>query len=503
MKARYSGSPHKGMSTVEILVATAILTLTLTAIILVVFGNQSLALDTQTNIEALAKAESKLEIARALGKEDFAALDDLSVVTEDIYETSLEVERRAQCQKQATSYVSWGYGGKEFTTSLTTLITDVSIALALGGDCDPTPPGDWDNPHTAVSLGFGGDGATDIDVYDGHVYITSNPSSPNKEDLYIYEFDDSDPDDLKLAERSKTDIGVGLNGIEVIRDQSTGTLYAYVLEDDNTNQLKVFDVTDPASPVSTGSFTLPNMNHTCSPASKPCLAGISVYAYDGLLYVGTDYIPNLALPETENNELHVYDLSDPAVPAWVGSENVNHNVYSIAAADEYIYVALSGAGDSIRSYDISTPSDPVLGDGFDPTGDEYATALYLLDHTLYVGRERVNQVSEQDFYILNVEDPTDIQEVGAENLDLNPNSMIKGLVVKDDLVFVAIDDPTLAFKILNISNPLDIRDHTVCSSLNLSENPAAIDMCEDYVFTANRSNDELRVLTDQTTACSP
>lgn len=501
MKAGLIGNPQRGMSTVEILIAIAILTLTISATIMVVFGNQSLAIDTQTNVEALAKAESELEKARAIARADFFGVTDVPNTADDIYNKRLEVTDRSECQKEAVSTVTWQRGGRDLAVSLQTLFSDLDVALAMGGDCDTTPPGKWDNPQTAVSLGFGGDGATDIDVYDNRVYITSNPSAAGKDDLYIYDFD---PVATTLTLRSKTTFGEGFNAIDVIKDQATGKLYAYALEDANTGQLRVIDVTNPASPTQVDAETFPNIIHTCSPASKPCLAGISVYAYDGMLYVGTNYIPNLALPDTQNNELHIYDLAAPNAPVWVGSENVNHNIYSIAARGDYVYVALSGTGESVRIYNVSDPVNPVQSGGFDPLGDEYSTALHLIGTKLYVGRERVNGNDERDFYILDVTDPEqDPTILGAKKLDLNPGSFIKGVVVKGDLAFVAIDNPTIAFKILDVSDPTAIKNHSVCTSLNFAENTSAIDMDDDHVFVANRSNDELRVIRDQPTACTP
>ena len=70
-------------------------------------------------------------------------------------------------------------------------------------------------------------------------------------------------------------------------------------------------------------------------------------------------------------------------------------------------------------------------------------------------------------------------------------------------VTVWVDDSTTAFKILNVSNPLNIFDHTVCTSLNFSENTTAMDMENDSIFIANRSNAEIRLIQDQPSQCAP
>ena len=65
-----------GFSTLELLIAFAVLTLSLTAVILVAFGNQSVAIDTELAQRALYLAAKNLDEAGALAISDFDALGD-------------------------------------------------------------------------------------------------------------------------------------------------------------------------------------------------------------------------------------------------------------------------------------------------------------------------------------------------------------------------------------------------------------------------------------------
>jgi type II secretory pathway pseudopilin PulG len=501
MKAASTGKFHRGVSIVEILIALAILTLTISAVIMLVFGNQSLTLDTQTNIEALAKAESQLEEQRALAEQDFFKVDDSGPVTDGTYQKEIEINNRAKCLKEAVSTVSWKQGGRNLDVSLTTLFFDLETALAMGGDCDPTKKGDWDDPTTAISLGIGGQGATDIEIFDGMVYLTSDASSPGKDDLYIFEYDAATP---TLIPKSSVNLGKGLLGIEVIREQSTGDLYAYVLEADNANQLRVVNVTNPASPSPGVSLTIPSLVYTCTPPQpSDCLAGRSLHQYDKKLYVGLQYMIDGALPPEANNELHMYDVSNPATPVWIGSANPNANVNDIEIYGDYAYLATSGDAREVMVYDISVPATPDPMPVYDASGDEDGTTVFLIGTQLLLGRENVNS-GEEDFIILDAQSPsTGLTRAGGLDLGLHNNGAVQGIVARDDLVFIALDDSTTGFRILNIKNPLLITDHTTCSTLNYSENTTAMDMGGDEVFTANASNDEIRVLRDQTSACAP
>jgi type II secretory pathway pseudopilin PulG len=66
---------HKGGSTLELLVAFAILVTALSATVLVAFSNQSVTVDLQTNTEAIYKAQALLEEARAAVRQDFGLLN--------------------------------------------------------------------------------------------------------------------------------------------------------------------------------------------------------------------------------------------------------------------------------------------------------------------------------------------------------------------------------------------------------------------------------------------
>ena len=71
MKAQLTGKDIRGLATLEILIAFAVLILCISAVIMVAFDNQSLAVDLQTNNEAVSKAQAILEKARADSREDF------------------------------------------------------------------------------------------------------------------------------------------------------------------------------------------------------------------------------------------------------------------------------------------------------------------------------------------------------------------------------------------------------------------------------------------------
>src|SRR3989338_9394963 len=92
MKEQSIGKKYmKGFATLEILIAFAVLILSISAVILLVFGNQSIIIDSQTNSEALYKAQKMLEEARAASKQDFFSVNSITTTSDDIYQKTLDV----------------------------------------------------------------------------------------------------------------------------------------------------------------------------------------------------------------------------------------------------------------------------------------------------------------------------------------------------------------------------------------------------------------------------
>ena len=484
----------RGASILEVLIAIAILTLAISAAVMLSFASQSLEVDTDTSHEALFMAKEVLEEARADSRENFNSVVDSLPTLTDIYTNKLLVRDDTTCRKTATSTITWNVSPlRTQTIELTTIFTDVAGSFPKGGDCDFEPVADWDNPITAASVGIGGQGATDIDVLDSIIYITSDPSASSKDDFFIYQFDSST---LTLTELSSFNI---IDGLVSLISLDTADNIAYIANGETTRQLMIMSVSDKSNPEITASTSLPFM--TTGRAR-------SIFYLDNKVYIGTQYLacPPTCDPE-QNNELHIYDVSDPYAPVWLGSENVNHNVNDIVVRGDYAYIASSDNNGELRIYNISNPADITFTGLFDAnltaSDIEDGLSLYLIGNKIYLGRERASNPSEKDFYVIDITDPSSPAELGSKNLGLNPGTDVVGVVVKGKLAFLGLDNPISGFKILNISNLSNIIDHIVCTTLNFSENTSALDMENNFVFTANQSNDEIRVIHDQLSQCAP
>ncbi len=488
MKAASTGKFHRGVSIVEILIALAILTLTVSAVIMVVFGNQSLAVDTQTNIEALAKAQSELEEIRKTAKGNF--VDAVTVPTHDwtplgglTYTASTSVRDVNKCLKQATSTVSWTMGGRHLDVSLTTFLSDVEEALALGGHCATPPKGKWQT-LASVSGGDGSVHATDVYAKDGYAFVSaySVAAGPAKKpDLLIYSYDPGPPKSvnehgtLDTADIPALSTSNGLNDLVVVGD------YVYAANNQKNQQLVIIDVADVEDPQFVSSVNLPNITSgfTCNNPTN-CLPGArSIYYYDGYLYIGTGYLSFGTA--TENHEFYVYCISDtsvplcaPTTPVFIGSVNIDHNVNDIVVRDGFAYLATSDDLGELTIVDLSDLSaSPVL---VNAPGDDnrHGLSLYLIGKKLYLGRVEGSAV-KPNFIIYDVTTGGSVSSCGSCAKHLSSGN-INAITVFDDTAFLVTEEK---LEILNVQNSSDIKN---IASLALPKEGTGIDYDSDYLY---------------------
>ena len=491
-----------GVATLELLIAFAILVLNITAVVLIINGGQSVSVDSETNEEAIAKAKSFLAEKKALAKNNFLSIIDEPPTTEMsgalTYTKELAVEDETECRKKITSSYTWLASPiRPQKIEFTTLITDIAGALALGGDCATSPPStDWTNPQTFTSADIvpGGNQGTDIDVIkiagQKYAFLTSVHSSAASNDFWSFDLEVTPP--LPVGQLNT---GAGLNVLDVAKDLSSGEIYAYAGQDSNVNQFRVIRITTPSSPSLVASRTLPNITFTCSPASSPCLAPQSIFFYNGRVYIGTRYIANLALPPTQNNEFHVYCVSDtsiplcsPSNPVWLGSFNVNHNVNSIAVSGTTAYLATSGVNQELTVLDISSPGSITPFTPFDAFGAEDGTSVALMGNKIYLGRAQT-AASRPELYIL---DRDDLSIIAEKDLNLNPSAaLVEDIATVSNFIFLGTSDSGSEFQVWNSNNLTSI-----WSFFNFPQSIAGIEFMDDKIYAAVKSNSALHVIYD-------
>lgn len=412
MKARSVGD-NKGFSTLELMIALAIMSIVLTGAVSANYAAQYWSITSQTSNEALYKAKTKLEDLRALVREDFYQATS-SPLTRSVdpsdpndtvcisgglcYYVKTTITDLSSCSKYVQADVSWQVTGyPTSSTALFTNLTNSNEAIALGGDCVLSQPaGNWSGaaPQSVGSLTFTpGKFLTGIDAFHREIYVTAatNPY------LLVYSVPTAVGKNPVLA-GSSTGGGMRLNDIDVEEDLSTGRTYAFAAENATTTQLAVFDVTDPASPTLVTERQLLGVDPY---GSFP--QGWKVFVYGNRLYMTTR--------ESSGNEFHIFNIAVPAQPTEIGSGfQLTRTVNDMIVRDQKVngivhrFVFLAADADSKELGVFDVTNDVVSGvASVDLPGTQDGLSLFLLGHQLYFGRAQNSAGPE--LYVFDVSDP--------------------------------------------------------------------------------------------------
>lgn len=498
------GKSTHGFSTIEMLVAFAIFVLIFSGLIVVVYGNDSFALDSQLNNEGLFYAEEGLNELRAQVENDwgfdgFTHMADGTRYTINTTSTSI-----TKCKNLLESTASWDTPPlrSQYVTLLSTIIS-LTENDKTGNDCPDEPKDRWKHPDTFASANINPPAAKgtslDVTTVNDHryVFLTSEHASTSVSDLWIYDVDDSQNPNLLVD----LNISSGLNDIDVAKSEASGEYYAYIANASSTSgtstdELLIFKVSDPGAPSFITSITLgitPNCPLYCPGGAK------TIYYYDNRIYIGTHRIGG--------HEFHIIDVTNPEIPGTHWSINLEHNVNDIVVSGGYAYLATSDNTGELIILDVSSPNVLEPDDGikieatFDASGDKDGTSLYLLGDTIYLGRVRSGP--DGDFYIINVAESDNPIEISGTDIGMDPNmAKVESLVVLDGLAFLGTSDSNQEFQVWDVSIP---ESPQWWSEDDFPQAVTGIDFYPDpihgdMVYAAVRSNKALRIIFDDPAA---
>ena len=478
-----------GFSTLEMLLALALVAMVISAVTLVVFGNNSLAEDSQTNSEALYKAQELLDNARETSRQNFDSVVPATAnyVNGITYTTELDIPLSAQskCGEQAVSRVTWtGEHGRALQVELAATLTNVPEMLALGGACDTAPSSKtWNPPATWASSNFNPGKPTGLAALNRIVYVTGDKSPF----LYITDTSGStfgQSSGLFVNFANGFDDGAKLNDVAVSKS-SNGRVYAYVARDTTTNQFEVIDVTDIHNPFSVVQRSLAGVDPT-----KSYPQGFRIYYYDNKVYVINR--------ETTGPELHIFNAATPGVAASVteiASKELNRTVedfeivkQAIAGSTYYIaYMASDKNTGELSVYNVTNPfniseittAEPVF------SGNQDGASVFVTNGKLYFGRL---SSSGPDIYVFNIANPMSgtVLPTLAQK-DIGTSAL--GLVVSGQFLFVATEKTNSEFQVFNSSTLSVISEFNFP---NVITNGTAYE--KDWVYVASEGNDALRIL---------
>lgn len=508
-----------GFATLEIMIALSILTLTLSAVALVSFGNQSLMADMSTGREALDLAEKMLETESALGISDFSLVHPIATFTSGIYQQKLDVTSMDFFRKKVSATVSWQVAfGRSQHITLSKIITDPENVT--GGDtCNSFVESDWTHPTVKnsvtnfaelVSDNTASYSISDIDAHENRLYVSVDKTSvSSKENFFI--FDITHPENpilLGRVDNSPTN-AAGLTAI-AIASSSTGS-YAFAANGISSNfatctpgrncaQLQIIDVSDPASPIVVTSFLIPTSTAPFVTGSGGKAVGQSIFYKNGYMYLG--------LTKTQSGpEFNVIDVHDPLNPVWVGGLSFGTTIHAIYVRGNYAYVAHKADNfplpqEQLTVIDISNPHNLHRTSGYWNTGGilNAGKSLSMVGNTIYLGRlaSKISGGNDTipEFYALDATDGTAIPSTALGTIALATPESLNGIVVRDSLAFFIT---TSQFQIWNIADLSHITSVTSLPIPNKGATTPTVDCEKNYFFIgSNDVNDKgfISIITD-------
>jgi Tfp pilus assembly protein PilV len=477
---------ESGQMLVEVLVALSLFVIIITAVIIFFFNGQLATLSAGRNREALGIARNGIEAVRFIRDTDWINMlngqygleftegqwrfNGTSDTTGD-YTRVISITTPETNIRQIISRVSWQddrFGQQEI--EIATLLSDWQNApppSPPGGD--PGDPGgsgiigDWANPRTLGSINLGpGNSATDVDVLNKIVFLSTEASTPAKPDLHIVDATDGEHP-IVIADLNTGD---GLNAIDVSGD------YVYVANNDkDVSHLQVIDVSNINDPSMISQFWFTDAGEA-----------VTVFYSDDKVYVGTK-------KSGGGKEFHIVDVTDPYHLSLVGDLEIGEDVNGIFVKEDKAYLATSDS-DELIIVDIIDPADLSIHSTFGvPGNSEDGKTVYIVGDKLYLGRLIGGKhTNHHEFHILDITDTLNPSNLGSVDLATSLND----IVVRSNLAFLATSLPNSEFQIWDISDPAA---PSLFTTFNFPQVATGIDFEDNLVYVSVRSNDALRIIT--------
>lgn len=382
---------QRGFSTIELIIALTLGSLIIGAVVQVLFGSQYWVAASETSGEALGKARAALESVRASARRDFTLASSSPTLTATscapgslCYYTQVEVTDFSSCSKQVDVQVSWRMPGfSTSTTRLTSMLASPDEIIRLGSDClVNAPEGSWSS-MTQTSVGSILGTITAVDVLEGVAYVTTDTAP------YFYIVKEGA---LVAYENGFTEY-TPLRSLDVVRDATTGAIYAYVGRAESSKGLGVIEVTNPARPATTSMpLMLPG-------ATNPPWRMV---VYGDTLYIGT---------REGGTEFFTIDIARKDSPQVTRTYELNTSVYGLMVRTQeragsestLAFLATPSDASEVRVLDVTGGTITEVTEArTDLPGNKDGRSLFLLGNRLYVGLE---SGAGADLYVLNASVP--------------------------------------------------------------------------------------------------
>lgn len=446
----------RGVALIEIILALALLSVVIGSVLGVQWAIGDFSLNNARIVAASNIANDKL--AGILLGGQFVDSQGSSTAPFAIVD-SLSIWPFTKCEYAVNSETVWKTGLRDRATSTVSLmIGDFDIVAKYGKDCGGQPKrfsaGGFELLD-AIELGFP---TTHLDISGDYVFVSLRSPTESEPDLAVVPLNQP---------RSPVflNIGPGINKIDVAGD------YAFAAQHSSSSQLAIVDVSDDLNPEIIATSTLPGVA-----GSRP--EAVSIFYFDSRVYVGTK--------RTAGREFHIFDVSDPATPVWLGSREVNHNVNEIAVKDGFAFLATSGNIRDLIVLDVRNPGDIIQVAAVDLPGNEDGRSVNVVGNLIFLGRHKGLSPGRDELQALEykISPENGFVEINTVN-SITAGADVSGIAYAGDYVFIATSHPQ---KELQVSGFWQKNSLVSAGEKDLSGGATGIDF-ENDVFAVSAGNE--------------
>lgn len=453
-----------GNSLVEILIALAVFSLTISATALVFFGGQNFAGAALEARQATQKAHDGVDALRFIRDGHFDTMTDgihgLSFLASgqwiltsspdisDGFTRTVSISTDSNSIKHIDMMVTWN------DPPTATHSIDLSQTLA--------PPnqalaGDWTKPCVVGKAdGTAGAKGTDIFYSNGKAYVASSTATANKEDLFI--FNVTNP-------KNPTLMG-SLNVEEGWKSLTVSGNYVYGIEE-NSPDFFVVDVSNPTAPVKKAKLTLTGGN------------GLYVMVRGNYVYATT-------AASSTGPEFFIINVTNPLNPTVVASKEFGVDINEVNVLQNTAYLATSSDTKELIVVDVSAPANPTEIGSYNAPGTADGRAVHAKSKTrVYLGR---SSSADKELLILDETDPANPILKGSTDT----SGSVYSLTTAGTLSFNGTDDTNEEFQDYYIRDPTNI---TKNGSINFSNIGTGTDYYNNVVYMSVRNVDILQLVT--------
>ena len=397
----------------------------------------------------------ELQVARGLsGGSVFSNAPDLEAVMVTSTITWTFAPGRDNLLRNVEFFTDWGASRRTFgktsewqsgTTTSTVVVSNDDGEIRNG------PLDEWNPGVISASLDLSIGAVNDLDVDGNTLAIAANSSG--SDELHIY--DVSDP--ANPVFQGSMNYGGDILGMAV--DDNLGRVY--LATSDNAQELAVVDITTPSSPSVVGSVNLTG----------------SFNAND-VVYDGTEVYLSRQAGGGAAREFYVIDASSTSTPAVVGELELGVDAFGMSKRGTGVFVATADNSAELRIIDVITPSVPASVGSYNDPGNDDGSDVFVSDDSAYLA----TQAGGDEFVILNVAATSTPSLVGS--LDAGGTVNALSVDVSQNYAYLATGINNFEFRVVDISTP---SAPSIKTSLDLNGDAFGIDFRGFDVFLGTRN----------------